>query len=75
MHPLNVYYVNQVSRSLTHSGDRTSLCNPDLPTAWARIRKFFGSLFRWVRTLLWREAKAVGRETLRTGGKIIDDIA
>jgi len=24
---------------------------------------------------MWREAKAVGRETLRTGGKILTDIA
>ena len=36
---------------------------------------FFSSLFRWVRTILWRGAKAVSRETLRTGGKILTDIA
>ena len=36
---------------------------------------FFGSLFRWIRPLLWSGAKAVGRETLRTGGKILYAIA
>ena len=32
-------------------------------------------MFRWFRPTLWRGAKAVGRETLRTGGKILTDIA
>jgi len=32
-------------------------------------------LIRWVRLLLWSEAKAVGCRTLRTGGKFLTDIA
>ena len=32
-------------------------------------------MFPWVRPILWRGAKAVARETLRTGGKILTDIA
>jgi len=36
---------------------------------------FFGNLFRWVHPLLWSGAKRVGRQTLRTGGKILTDIA
>jgi hypothetical protein len=39
------------------------------------IGNLFGSVFRWVRPLLWSGAKAVGRHTLRTGGKILTDIA
>jgi len=35
----------------------------------------FGSLLRWVCPLLWRGTKAVGRETLRNGGKILTNIA
>ena len=46
-----------------------------MPTARPRYRNFFGSLFRWVRPILWRGAKTVGRETLRTGGKIVTDFA
>jgi len=37
--------------------------------------EFFGSLFRWVKPVIWSGAKAFGRETLRTGGKIVSDIA
>ena len=37
--------------------------------------EFFGSLFRWVKPVLWKRAKAFGRETLRTGGEIFSDIA
>ena len=36
---------------------------------------FFGSLFRWFRNILWHGAKAVCREPLRAGGKILTDIA
>jgi len=36
---------------------------------------FFGRLCLWVRPILWSAAKAVGRETLRTDGKILTDIA
>jgi len=32
-------------------------------------------LFRWFRPIRWSGAKAVGREKLRTGGKILTDIA
>jgi hypothetical protein len=38
------------------------------------IGNFFGRLFRLVRPLLWRGAKVVGRETMRTGSKILTDI-
>jgi len=75
MHPLEIYYLNQAGRGLTLGGDRPCLCSPALPTARPWYRKFFGSLFRWVRLILWRGTKAVGRETLRTGGKIVTDIA
>ena len=38
-------------------------------------RRFFGSLFRWVRPIIWSGVKALGRETFRTGGDILSDIA
>ena len=41
--------------------------------AWDR--RFFGSLFRWVRPIIWSGVKALGRETFRTGGDILSDIA
>ena len=48
---------------------------PALLTARLWYRKIFGSLFRLVQPILWRGAKSVGRETLRTAGKILTDIA
>ena len=39
------------------------------------IGNFFGSLFRSVKPILWSGAKALGRESFRTGGKILSDIA
>jgi hypothetical protein len=36
---------------------------------------FLSNLFRLVRSVLWSGVKAVGRQSLRTGGKILTDIA
>jgi hypothetical protein len=39
------------------------------------IGDFSGSFFRWLQHLMWRVTKAVSRERLRTGDKILTDIA
>ena len=75
MHPLEIYYLNQAGRSLTHSGGSALSVQPRSTYAGHGIGNFFGSLFRWVRPILLSGAKAVGHETLRTGGKILTDIA
>jgi len=75
MHPLEVYYLKQACRGLT---------TPEIGPVYSAllylqrghgIVNFFSSLLRWVRPILWSEAKGVGREMLRTGGKILIDIA
>jgi len=38
------------------------------------IGNYYGSLFPWVKPIFWNGAKALGRETLLTGGKILSDI-
>ena len=76
MHPLEIYYLNQASCGLTPSeGIGPVYAAPLYLRRGYCIGHFFGSLFRWVRPILWRRAKVVGRETLRTGGKILTDIA
>jgi len=75
MHPLEVYYLNQAGRGLTTPGIGPVYSDPLYLQRGYGIGNFFGSLFRWVRPLLWSGAKAVGRQTLRTGGKILTDIA
>ena len=39
------------------------------------IGNIFGCLFHWVRSIIWSGVKALGRETLRTSGDILSDIA
>jgi hypothetical protein len=75
MHPLQLYYLCQAGRGLYHSGDRPCLYIPGLPTAWERHRLFFRQALSVGPTGTVVQAKAVGRETLRTGGKILTDIA
>ena len=77
MHPLEVYYLRQVGRGLGH--DNTGIgpiySTPPYLQRGHGIGNVFGSLFRWIRSILWSGAKALGREALRTGGKILSDIA
>jgi hypothetical protein len=76
MHPLEMYYLNQAGRCrASPPGIGPVYAAPLYLQRGHGIGNLFGSLFRWVRPLLWSGAKAVGRETLRTGGKILSDIA
>jgi len=68
MHPLETYYLNQAGRGLSSAPGIGSIYSAPLYLQRGHgIRSFFGTLFRFVRPLLW----TVGRK----GGKIITDIA
>jgi len=68
MHPLETYYRNQAGRGLSSAlGIGPIYSAPLYLQRGHGICSFFGTLFRFVRPLLW----TVGR----TGGKIITDIA
>jgi len=69
-----VYYLNQAGRELTTPGIGTVYSAPLYLQRGHGISNFFCSLFRWIPSLHRSEAKAVGRETLRPGGKILTDI-
>ena len=73
MHPLEVNYLNQAGSGLNTEGIGPVYSAPLYLQRGHGIDNFFGSLFRWVRPLLWSGTKTVGRETLRTGGKILTD--
>ena len=75
MHPLEVYYLKQAGRGQYDTGIGPIYTTPPYLQRGHGIGNFFGSLFRWVKPVLWKGAKAFGRETLRTGGKILSDIA
>jgi len=68
MHPLETYYLNQAGRGISPApGIDPIYSHPLYLQGGQGIGNFLGTLFRFVRPLLW----TVGR----TGGKIISDIA
>jgi len=74
MDPLVQYYLHQAGR-----GGRGGI-GPiySLPPIYQRgygLGSFLSGLWRMVRPILWSGAKTVGRETLRTSGKILSDMA
>jgi hypothetical protein len=77
-HPLELYYLQQAGRGGSgHSIHDIGLVYSVSPFVQRghELGCFLGGLFRTVRTFLWRGARVVGREALRTGGKILTDIA
>ena len=69
MHPLETYYLNQAGRGLSSAPGIGPIYSAPLYLQRGHgIGSFFGTLFRFVRPLLW----SVGG---RTGGKIITDIS
>jgi hypothetical protein len=76
MHPLELYYRKQaVGRGGSDHGIGPIYSTPPYLQRAHGIGDYFGSLFRWVRNIIWSGVKALGRETLRTGGDILSDIA
>jgi hypothetical protein len=74
MNPLEAYYFHQAGRGRA-PGIGPVYAAPLYLQRGHGIGNLFGSLIRWVRPLLWSGAKDVGRETFRTGGKILADMA
>ena len=74
-HPLEQYLLNQAGRGFTTPGIGPVYSAPLYLQRRHGIGNLFGSLFRWVRPLLLSGAKALGRETVPTDGKILTDIA
>jgi len=68
MHPLKTYYLNQACRGLSSASGNGPIYSAQLYLQRGHgIGNFFGTLYRFVRPLLW----TVGR----TVGKVITDIA
>jgi hypothetical protein len=76
MHPLQIYYLNQAGRGLTTSdGIGPVYATPLYLQQGHGIGNFFVNIFGVSDPILWRGAKAVVRETLRTRGKNLTNIA
>ena len=72
--PLVQYYLHQASRR-SHNGVGPIYSVPPFVQRGHCIGSFLSGLFRLVRPVLWSFVKGVGRETVRTGGKILSYIA
>ena len=76
MDSLMKYYLHQACRVIGGRGGIGPIYS--VPPIYHRgygIGSFVGGFWRMVRHILWNGAKTVGRETLRTGGKILSDMA
>jgi len=80
MDPLVRYYLHQAGHGAAgsqgrHDGIGPIYAAPPFLQRGYGIGSFLAGLWRMVRPVLWSGAKTVGRETLRTGGDILTDIA
>ena len=80
MTPLGQYYIRQAGSSgggggRVHSGIGHIYSVPPVIQRGHGIGSFLRGLWRNVRPVLWSSAKSVGREALRTGAKVMTDIA
>ena len=77
MDPLVRCYLHQAGQGYSGGkGGIGPICS--VPTIYQRgygIGSFFAGLWRVVKPILWSGSKTVSRETLRTGGKLLSDIA
>jgi hypothetical protein len=69
------YYLVQAGRGSPAGGIGPVYSVPPFVQRGHGIGSFLGNLFRQVRPVIWSGVKAVGKESLRTGSKILSDIA
>jgi len=74
MDPLVHYYIHEAGRG-KNNGIGPVYATPLVLQRGYRIGSFLSGLLRVVRPIVWSGAKAVGRETLLTGGDILRDLA
>ena len=74
MNPLVRYFLHQAGRG-TDNGMGPVYALPLFHQRGYGIGSYLGGLWQMVTPIIWRGAKTVGRETLRTGRKILSDIA
>ncbi len=72
--PLLQYYLHQAGRG-SHGGIGPIYSVPSFLQRGHGIGSFLSGMFPLVRPVLWSGVKAVGQETLRTGGRILSDQA
>jgi hypothetical protein len=75
MNPLTRYYINQAGGGGGVGGVGPIYAVPLFVQRGHGLGSFFGGLFRTLRPYIFSAIKALSREALRTGGRILTDIA
>jgi hypothetical protein len=76
MHPPTRYYIHQAGGGGGSDGVVGPIyAVPPFVQRGHGLGSFFGGLFRTLRPYIFSASKALGREALRTGGRILTDIA
>ena len=70
-----MHYLRQAGRGQYDTGIEPMYSTLPSLQSGNGIGNFLDRLFRWVKPVLWKGAKAFGRETVCTGGKSSSDIA
>jgi hypothetical protein len=75
MNPLTRYYINQAGGGGGDGGVGPIYAVPPFVQRGHGLVSFFGGLFRTLRPYVISASKALGRKAIRTGGRILTDIA
>jgi hypothetical protein len=75
MNTLVRYYLHQAGRGYGDSSIGPIYSTPPILQRGHGIDSVLTGFWRWIKPILWRGAQSLGRETMRTGGKILSDLA
>ena len=75
MNPIVRYYLHQEGRGYRGTDIGPIYSVPHFVQRGHGIGSVLTGFWRWIKPILWSGAKILGRESVRTGGKILADLA
>ena len=75
MNPIERYYLHQAGRGYGDTDIGPVYSIPHFVQRGHGIGSVVTGFWRWIKPILWSGAKTLGRESVRTGGKILADLA
>jgi len=75
MNPIERYYLHQAGRGYGDTDIGPVYSVPHFVQRGHGIGSVLTGFWRWIKPILWSGAKTLGRESVRTGGRILADLA
>ena len=75
MNPIERYYLHQAGRGYGDTDIGPVYSVPHFVQKGHGIGSVLTGFWRWIKPILWSGAKTLGRESVRTGGRILADLA